>query len=129
MVSVTFLLSEAEAAGLAVLTEGERLVLRGPRSAERIARSLLEHKQEVLAALAADQPAVRWRTETMRARLPAGGALPFLTARPVAGGAGGCPSCGEPIQPRPDGAPTRCRPCAHAAHLVTAEHLSRMGRQ
>lgn len=47
------LLSEALAAGLTVLVNGERLVVRGPRSAEVMARRLLEYKVEVMRALAA----------------------------------------------------------------------------
>ena len=47
------LLEEARAAGLTVLADGTRLVVRGPRAAEAMARRLLERKVEVLAALAA----------------------------------------------------------------------------
>jgi len=48
------LLSEGRAAGLIVLAHGGRLVVRGPRSADAVARQLLAHKAVVLAALAAD---------------------------------------------------------------------------
>jgi hypothetical protein len=47
------LLRRARDAGLAVVTEGEKLVIRGPRRAEAIARLLIEHKPEVMAALVA----------------------------------------------------------------------------
>ena len=52
------LLRAAEAAGLTVNVNGDRLVIRGPRSADATARALLEHKPEVMAALAgpADAP-------------------------------------------------------------------------
>jgi hypothetical protein len=46
------LLEEARAAGLTVRVDGARLVVRGPRAAEAMARRLLERKVEVLAALA-----------------------------------------------------------------------------
>ncbi len=46
------LVSEARAAGLIVLADGDRLVIRGPRSADAVARRLLEHKAEVMRALA-----------------------------------------------------------------------------
>lgn len=49
------LLTEAQAAGLTVLADGERLVVRGPRSAEAVARMLLAHKHAVLTALAAER--------------------------------------------------------------------------
>ena len=48
--------------GLVVLADGDRLVVRGPRSADAVARRLLEHKAEVMRALAtpaaAEIPAV-----------------------------------------------------------------------
>ncbi len=47
------LLQEASAAGLMVLADGDRLVIRGPRSADAVARRLLAHKAVILAALAA----------------------------------------------------------------------------
>jgi hypothetical protein len=46
------LLKEARVAGLVVLADGDRLVVRGPRSAAAMAQRLLEHKAEVLRALA-----------------------------------------------------------------------------
>src|SRR5215472_3239959 len=45
------LLRRARDAGLAVATEGDKLVIRGPKCAEEIARLLIEHKPEVMAAL------------------------------------------------------------------------------
>ncbi len=47
------LLQEAEAAGLSVRVDGERLVVRGPKSAGAIAERLLDHKAEVIEALSA----------------------------------------------------------------------------
>jgi hypothetical protein len=46
------LLRRAREAGLAVAVEGYKLVIRGPRRAEPVARLLIEHKPEVMAALA-----------------------------------------------------------------------------
>ena len=45
------LILEAEAAGLTIQLDGERLVIRGPRSADAIARRLLAEKPAVVAAL------------------------------------------------------------------------------
>ncbi len=59
MVAVN-LLQEAEAAGLAVRVEGNRLVVRGPKSAADIAERLLDRKAEVIEALSAE-----WDTETL----------------------------------------------------------------
>jgi hypothetical protein len=46
------LLRQASKAGLAVQADGDRLVIRGPRRAEAVARLLIEYKPEVIAALA-----------------------------------------------------------------------------
>ena len=43
-----------QAAGLTVLADGQRLVIRGPKSGEEIARRLLEHKADVLEAITKD---------------------------------------------------------------------------
>ncbi len=48
---VTALLRESLEAGLALRLDGERLHVRGPRGAERLARRLLERKAEILEAL------------------------------------------------------------------------------
>ncbi len=45
------LLRRAHEAGLAVQAEGDKLVIRGPKRAESVARLLIVHKPEVLAAL------------------------------------------------------------------------------
>jgi hypothetical protein len=45
------LLLEAQAAGLSVRVDGDKLIIRGPRSAELIARRLLAYKPAVVAAL------------------------------------------------------------------------------
>jgi hypothetical protein len=50
MVGVT-LLQEARSAGLAVVANGDRLVIRGPRSAAAIASRLLALKPDVMLAL------------------------------------------------------------------------------
>ena len=58
------LLRRAREAGLAVATEGEKLVIRGPKRAEKVARLLIEHKPDVLAALApTERAAKRWRDD------------------------------------------------------------------
>ncbi len=46
------LLAEANAAGLTVWADGDRLVVRGPRRCAALAQSLLDHKPDVMAALA-----------------------------------------------------------------------------
>ena len=52
------LLAEANAAGLTVRADGDRLVVRGPRRCAALAQSLLARKPDVLAALEA-RPARR----------------------------------------------------------------------
>jgi hypothetical protein len=50
------LLSRARDAGLAVAAKGDKLIIRGPRSAEPLALLLLDHKPEVIAALKPTKP-------------------------------------------------------------------------
>ena len=47
MVGVTALLAEAQHAGLTLHNDGERLVIRGPRKAEDVAKALLAHKATI----------------------------------------------------------------------------------
>jgi hypothetical protein len=56
MSAVFDLLKEAQAGGLALRTEGDRLVIRGPRRLEPLARKLLEHKPQVIQALRYEVP-------------------------------------------------------------------------
>lgn len=64
MDGVTALLTEAQAAGLRVRAEGDRLVIRGPKRAEPLALKLIEHKAEVLRLLAPAplRPALDFKT-------------------------------------------------------------------
>ncbi len=57
------LLDRARLAGLKVRAEGDRLVVRGRRSQERLARELLAHKAEVVAELGREQSGP-WPKET-----------------------------------------------------------------
>jgi hypothetical protein len=50
------LLRRAYDAGLRVEADGDRLLIRGPKSAELVVQLLAEHKAEVLAALANTAP-------------------------------------------------------------------------
>ena len=47
------LLAEARSAGLVVKADGDRLVIEGPKRAAAVAQKLIQHKAEVMAALAA----------------------------------------------------------------------------
>ena len=56
------ILRRARDAGLAVVAEGDKLVIRGPKRAEPVALLLIQHKPEVLAALApVERKSRRWR--------------------------------------------------------------------
>lgn len=66
MVCVTALLDEAQARGLTVRAEADKLVIVGPRTAAATAERLLQRKPEVLAVLrpgpcAACGSAIGWR--------------------------------------------------------------------
>jgi hypothetical protein len=77
------LLQEAWAAGLTVQADGNRLIIRGPWSADAVAHRLLTHKPVVLAAIQVLTPTV-----TM-----AGPQEPALAA--VSPRVGPCPWCGR----------------------------------
>ena len=47
MAGIAALLAEAKSAGLRLRTDGERLVIRGPRAAAPIAKALLAHKATI----------------------------------------------------------------------------------
>ncbi len=115
-------LAEARAAGLEVRAEPGRLVVRGPRQTEALARRLLERTGEVMALLADEDAEVSWRVEVMRPQVPAQGPIPFLKARNVAPAFGGCLSCGDTLS---EGRTYRCASCARAAWTVL--HAAREG--
>ena len=80
-------------------------------------RALVEHKAELLAALAGKE--ADWRVATMRRQVPAAGPIPTLAARPdLSFKPGCCTSCGEPL---PAGDRYRCSPCVEAAWIVLRE--------
>jgi hypothetical protein len=112
---VAGVLAEARAVGLEVRAEADRLVVRGPRLHEEIARQLLEQKPVVLALLAEEAVALGWRIAAMRAQVPERGPIPMLVAREVLPTTGHCLSCGAPLAP---GRPMRCALCVRAAQVV-----------
>jgi hypothetical protein len=112
---VAGVLAEARAVGLEVRAETDRLVVRGPRLHEEIARQLLAQKPEVLALLAEEEVALGWRIAAMRQQVPVRGPIPLLMARDVEPTAEHCLSCGEPLAL---GRTVRCALCVHAAQVV-----------
>ena len=77
------LVQQAQAAGLTVAVEGDRLRIRGPRRSEPMARRLLEQKPLVLAALSSSStaptvaPVPEGGQEIIVADLPADWGLEF----------------------------------------------------
>jgi hypothetical protein len=63
------LLRHARDAGLAVAAEGDKLVIRGPKRAGRVALLLIEHKPDVLAALAPAEGTTQWLHDRYAARI------------------------------------------------------------
>ncbi|MFI5040452.1 MAG: hypothetical protein ACHQNA_01165 [Acidimicrobiales bacterium] len=99
-------------------TDGDRLVIEGPRRLEAIAHALLAEKPTVLRALA-EEDQVAWRIAVMRPQVPSIGAIPHLLARPgVRFPLGSCCSCGDGLGPADR---YRCPPCAAAAVVVLGE--------
>jgi hypothetical protein len=106
------LLSEGRAAGLIVLADGGRLVIRGPRSADAVARQLLAHKAVVLAAMAADD----------------GSSCPWEAMEPGTA----CPKCGSLEQWQDLLGRQRCGVCeadALGRALKLAERAARLRTQ
>jgi hypothetical protein len=108
-------LAEARAVGLEVRAETDRLVVRGPRLHEEIARQLLAQKPVVLALLAEEEVALAWRVEAMSPQVPERGPIPVLMAREVSAIPGHCLSCGELLAPKRT---VRCALCVRAAQRV-----------
>ena len=120
--SALALLARLHGHGIALRAEGDALGFH-PRDAltPALLDELRRHKHDLLALLAADEGAVRWRVAAMRARHPGPWhAVPFLTVCDVPRDRSGCRSCGEPMQPIAEGLAVRCAHCAHAARLVLA---------
>ena len=108
------LIEEARSAGLKLRAEGDRLLIRGPKSAEPLAKALLDRKAEILPFLQ-EQP--------VATVYPSPEPLPFLDdtreAAPAAD-AWLCPHCGrsatiDDVLPSLDGERIltlwRCDPC------------------
>jgi hypothetical protein len=110
--------AEAQAAGLEVWSEADRLVVRGSPIHERLARQLLDQKPAVLAFLAEQEAEVAWRVAAMRPQVAATGPIPILIARDTRPKAGCCISCGDPLS---GNSTYRCSPCARAAWLILGE--------
>lgn len=105
------ILREARDAGLHVSAVGNRLVVKGPRRLEAIAKTLIAQKPSVLEALAGERD-IAWRIEAMSRQVTIAGAIRLLLARPgIRFAPGSCCSCGDrlPVDQH------RCGPCAAAA--------------
>jgi hypothetical protein len=63
------LLRRARGAGLAVVADGDKLVIRGPKRAEPVAPLLIEHKPELMPALAPTDRASNWWPHQYAARI------------------------------------------------------------
>jgi len=142
------LLERARAAGLSLEVDGDRLRVRGPKSAEPVVQLLAAHKAEIMRLLTRREmqdgpdavvgvalpcpglqpvaepagsvdPEVAWRIDAMRPEVPPRGPIPFLVARrDVAPQPDCCLSCGDPL---PEARRCRCGPCQRAAEIVLNE--------
>ena len=118
MEQVESVLAEARAAGLEVRAETGRLVVRGQRVHEPLARQVLEQKPVVLAFLAQEDADIAWRVAAMRPQITVKGPIPILRARDKPHRAGCCVSCDVPL---PENTRYRCSLCARAAWFVLHE--------
>jgi hypothetical protein len=114
-------LAQARAAGLQVSSDGVTLTVRGPQSAELLAKQVLARKPEVIALLASHDHEVAWRVRVMRPQVPPRGPIRRLLARPdtpLLDAPRHCGSCGEALA---EGRRYVCLLCQHAAWLVLLE--------
>ena len=112
------LLRQARAAGLRVATDGDRLVVQGPRRLEPVARTLLAEELVILRALA-EEPAVAWRIDAMRPQVTTGAAIPLLLARPgIRFPSKSCCSCGDALAAADH---YRCGSCVSAVVAILEE--------
>lgn len=115
MERVAGVLREAQAAGLVIQAEGDRLIVRGPRRLHAVAQEVLRHKPEVLALLATERDEIAWRAARMQGQIRPEKPIPVLVARVSHAGPGQCLSCGEELVP---GERIRCQRCVRAAQQV-----------
>jgi hypothetical protein len=115
MDGVAPVLAAARMVGLEVWVKAERLVVRGPRQHEVLARQLLANKPAVIALLAEEDAEIAWRIAAMRPQVPVRGPIPLLIARESNPAPACCVSCGNPI---PAHRRYRCAPCARATWIV-----------
>jgi hypothetical protein len=112
MERVAEVLREAQAAGLLIQAEGDRLLVRGPQRLQAVAQEVLRHKLEILALLATEHDEIAWRVTRMREQILPGKPIPFLVAQASPEGPGQCLSCGEELAPEER---VRCQWCVRAA--------------
>ena len=115
MERVADVLREAQEAGLLIQTDGNRLLVRGPKRLHAVAQEVLRHKSEILVLLATERDEIAWRSARMQGQVLPGKPVPVLVARVGQAGAGRCLSCGEELVP---GECVRCQWCVRAAQQV-----------
>src|SRR5690349_7035576 len=99
MERVADVLREAQAAGLLIQADGDRLLVRGPKRLEAVAQEVLRYKPEILVHLATESDEVAWRAARMQGQILSGKPIPFLVARVSQAVPGQCLSCGEEMGP------------------------------
>lgn len=108
-------LRAARAAGLLILAEDDRLIVRGLKQHQALAEAVLRRKPEVLVLLAEEHGEVAWRAAMMRRQVQPGRSIPFLVVRACEISLGHCLSCGDALPP---GNRVRCHWCVWAAQQV-----------
>jgi hypothetical protein len=122
--SAVALLARLHSHGIALRADGESLHY-SPRDALTQAQlaELRRYKRELLALLAADDAAIRWRVTAMIQRHPPPwSGVPFLTVCDVPRTRPGCRSCGGAMQLIADCLAVRCVHCMNAAHLIVSRY-------
>jgi hypothetical protein len=93
--------------------KGERLVIRGPHSAESLALALRARKREIMALLSTSDMEVAWRAVTFRAAIPPDGPVwaPRILNTATCDPPGHCYLCGDELPRAPAPRFLRCAPC------------------
>jgi tubulysin polyketide synthase-like protein len=114
------LLDELTDRGVQLVSGNGRLRFQPKRLVTpELRQALIDHKAELIALLAREKAAVRWRAEAMRPRVPPTGPIPPMYARRLSRvPSNGCLSCGDPLTP---GNKYHCEPCVRAAWIVLRE--------
>lgn len=115
-------IAQAQAVGLTLQADGDRLMVRGPRAATLpLLDTLRAYKPAILAVLVHEAAEVAWRMAVFRRQVPPHGTIPFLVARVTARKDDAPRTCGHCGDSLAEGRRFCCAACQRAKELVLGE--------